>query len=238
MKLQDKLKHHRHLLVFIVLIFSSAIYAEEKPIYFIYLAGPEVFLPEPVAAGEENKALIEELSEASDWPFELAGLYPLDNEIDDFKTDIDTGLRIYQANIDLMQKADFIAANMIRFRGPSMDVGTAFEMGYMSGLGKPVFAYYEAEPFYNRKEDPGIYNQRVIEFYGLDDDAMVDPNGLNIENFQMSDNLMMIGAMQSGAGNVTESLEKVVLQIATYLINSHESAPQIQATQFGQIENP
>ena len=55
--------------------------AAEKPVYYVYLAGPEVFLPDPVKAGEDKKKLIESLNAAHDWPFRLVGLYPMDNEI-------------------------------------------------------------------------------------------------------------------------------------------------------------
>ena len=111
--------------------------ASSKPVYKIYLAGPEVFLPDPIGAGVAKKAIINDLNESHDWPFTLVGLYPMDNEIEDFAPNFKTGMRIYHANIDLMNKADYITANMVRFRGPSMDVGTAFEMGYMRGLNKP-----------------------------------------------------------------------------------------------------
>ena len=71
------------------------------------LAGPEVFLPEPVEAGQEKNDLIEHLNAAYDWPFRLVGLYSLDNTLPDFKPDRDTGLRIYRANIALMDQAPF-----------------------------------------------------------------------------------------------------------------------------------
>ncbi len=193
--------------------------ATEKPEYFIYLAGPEVFLPEAVAAGKAAKQRIAAISKAHNWPFELVGLYPLDNEIPDFKPDVDTGLRIYQANIDLMDKADVIAANMVRFRGPSMDVGTAFEMGYMAGLNKPVFAYYEATPFYGEPEKAGLYKDRVKTFYTVSaTDAHTDIHGQTIEDFGMSDNLMMIGAMQTANGQVADNFDAVIGQIAKYLL--------------------
>ena len=93
-----------------------------------------------------------------------------------------------------MDKAHFIAANMVRFRGPSMDVGTAFEMGYMRGAGKPVYAYYEAEPFYGESESPGVYAARVAKYYKLDPaNSRADIDGQSIESFAMADNLMMMG---------------------------------------------
>ncbi len=197
---------------------SAASAKSGKPEYFVYLAGPEVFLPDPIGAGVAKKAKIAELNAKHNWPFTLVGLYPMDNEIQDFKHDFRTGMAIYKANIDLMQKANFVTANMVRFRGPSMDVGTAFEMGYMLGLSKPVFAYYDAEPFYGQIERPGIYKDRVNQFYPVSEiKPGTDADGQSIEDFQMSDNLMMIGALESGSGNIAESFEQVILEIAEYL---------------------
>lgn len=190
-----------------------------KPVYHVYLAGPEVFLPEPIAAGAARKARIAALSRAADWPFVLAGLYPLDNEIPDFRPDFDTGMRIYHANIELMDRAYAVVANMVRFRGPSMDAGTAFEMGYMLGLGKPVFAYYDAAPFYGREEAPGKYVDRVRAHCPVSEhDPRVDADGLTVDDFGMADNLMMIGALESGAGAIAESFDRAIEQIAESLL--------------------
>lgn len=187
------------------------------PTYYVYLAGPEVFLPDPIGAGESKKALIQKLNRQHNWPFKLVGLYPMDNEIPDFKPDYATGLKIYYANIDLMNQADFVTANMVRFRGPSMDVGTAFEMGYMAGLDKPVFAYYDATPFYGVQEEPGIYQDRVKQHYPVAENGHTDVHGQSIENFQMADNLMMIGSMQKANGEIAQDFEQVILQIAEHL---------------------
>ncbi|GAA6138830.1 hypothetical protein NBRC116583_25770 [Arenicella sp. 4NH20-0111] len=198
--------------------FDSTQNPAQKPVYSIYLAGPEVFLPDPIAAGVSKKAKIAELNSRYDWPFTLVGLYPMDNEIENFKPDFKTGVIIYKANIDLMQKANFVTANMIRFRGPSMDVGTAFEMGYMNGLNKPVFAYYDAKPFYGEHEKPGIYRDRVKKYYPISpENEDTDADGQSIENFEMADNLMMIGSLLSGSGEIADSFEQAIIQIADYI---------------------
>ena len=145
----------------------------------------------------------------------------MDNEIEDFAPDFATGMKIYHANIDLMKKADFITANMVRFRGPSMDVGTAFEMGYMAGLDKPVFAYYDAKPFYGKDEKPGIYSDRVAKHYPLSKEKPGhDVHGQSIENFQMADNLMMIGSLETGEGKISDSFEMAVLKIADSIVKT------------------
>ena len=194
-----------------------------KRVFHVYLAGPEVFLPEPAAVGERKKARIAAISREACWPFELAGLYPLDNGIADLRGDFETGMRIFRANVDLMNRAHAVAANMVRFRGPSMDVGTAFEMGYVLGLGKPVFAYYDAAPFYGREESPGTYVDRVRRFCSVPahDDCRVDADGLFVDDFGMADNLMMIGALESGAGSIAGSFDEAIMQIARYLRAVH-----------------
>jgi nucleoside 2-deoxyribosyltransferase len=197
---------------------SSEATGQERPVYYIYLAGPEVFLPEPVLAGSEKKAIIARLSQESDWPFRLEGLYPLDNEIADFAPDPPTAIRIYQANMSQITQAHAVLANMVRFRGPSMDVGTAFEMGAARGMGKPVFAYYEAAPFYGEPEEPGLYVDRVADFYDLDEPPTADPDGISVENFGMADNLMMMGAIDDAGYGIETDFEQAVLNIAAHFM--------------------
>ena len=73
-----------------------------------------------------------------------------------------------------------------------MDVGTAFEMGYMRGANKPVFAYYDSKPFYGTTEQAGLYAERIAQLYPINPDKPgVDIHGQSIENFKMEDNLMM-----------------------------------------------
>lgn len=212
------------------LLMSEAPTAAATSVYYIYLAGPEVFLPDPAQAGEDKKALIQRLNEQNNWPFRLVGLYPMDTEIPAFKPDRDTGLRIYRANIGLMDKAHFIAANMVRFRGPSMDVGTAFEMGYMRGAGKPVYAYYDAEPFYGKSESPGLYPARVATYYKLDPtNPQTDIDGQSIENFAMADNLMMMGALDDAGADIHPSFRAAVLRIAEDLTARLSSANEDSA---------
>lgn len=188
----------------------------ELPIYYIYLAGPEVFLPEPVAAGAEKKGIIQRLSDENAWPFRLEGLYPLDNEIPSFMRDRPTAIRIYQANMRQITQAHAVLANMVRFRSPSMDVGTAFEMGAARGMGKPVFAYYEAAPFYGQPEEPGLYVERVAAFYGLEAPPAADPGGASVESFGMADNLMMMGAIDEAGFGIETKFEQAVLNVAAY----------------------
>ena len=95
----------------------------------VYLAGPDVFLPDAVAIGRRKKEL------CAHYGFE--GLYPFDNEIsgDHLGTRVD--LLIYRANVAMIHEADFGIFNLTPFRGSSADVGTVFELGMFAALAKP-----------------------------------------------------------------------------------------------------
>jgi nucleoside 2-deoxyribosyltransferase len=213
--------------------------AKQKNVYRVYLAGPDVFRPDAHVAGLSKKETIKKVSDRNEWPFTLEGLYPLDNEISNFGNNRDTGLKIYHENIKLMEQADFIAANMVRFRGPSMDTGTAFEMGYMTKADKPVFAYYDAKPFYGEAETALTYHHRMQKYYP----EMVDPsnltqdvNGLSIENFDMHDNLMMIGALSGTKYKGMESSFEAVIQNIGDHIMEHLNKEKLVEDAFAGID--
>lgn len=149
----------------------------------IYLAGPDVFWPNANDLGAAKKELCQQ--------YGFTGLFPLDTELDlSGLSSFEAGLAIFRANINLMDSCDLIIANMTPFRGPSMDVGTAFEMGYIAALNKQVWGY---------SLDPRVYSDRV-------EGTTTDTDGFAIESFAMVDNLMMVGAAEQLGGLVTETL--------------------------------
>lgn len=144
----------------------------------LYLAGPDVFLANPLEVARLKQAICQQ--------YGFTGLFPFDLSLDLASlSPFQQGMAIYQSNIELMNRSDLIVANMTPFRGPSMDVGTAFEMGYMAAQGKPVFGY---------SNDGRLYAERVAGVGGLDAD------GLSIEAFEMADNLMLEGAIALSNG--------------------------------------
>lgn len=153
----------------------------------VYLAGPEVFLPDALDIGAAKKAICA--------CHGLEGLFPLDNALDlSGLSPPDAGRAIFRANVALMQRADAVIANLSPFRGPGCDPGTAFEVGFMHALGKPVFAYANTALDHAR---------RVEDFHGGQverraDGRLFDPEGLEIENFGLIDNLMLDGAALEG----------------------------------------
>ena len=110
----------------------------------IYLAGPEVFLPNATALGERKKQI------CAAYGFE--GHFPLDNELSlDGLTPREAGLLIGRMNQDLIRRCDAVVANVTPFRGPSADVGTVWEMGFAAGLEHVVSAYSNnVAPFFDR----------------------------------------------------------------------------------------
>ena len=144
----------------------------------IYLAGPDVFLPDAVDIGRRKKDICAAHG--------LSGLYPLDNAIDRSAGDI--SLDIFKGCEAMMDAADAIIANLTPFRGPGADPGTAYELGYMAARGKFCLGY---------SNDPSIYAERVrlLTEVRSQDGRLVDADGLTVEDFGLGDNLMMIHAL-------------------------------------------
>ena len=154
----------------------------------IYLAGPDVFLPDAVEIGKRKAAICARHG--------VIGHYPLDNAVD--LSAPDASLQIFRGNEAMMDAADAIIANLTPFRGPSADTGTVYELGYMAGCGKFCLAY---------SNDPTLYLERVRRFGPVTksaDGLLTDRDGLIVEDFGHPDNLMMIHALDlHGAKLVT-----------------------------------
>jgi nucleoside 2-deoxyribosyltransferase len=132
----------------------------------VYLAGPDVFYPDAKERGENLKKICSKL--------DLEGVYPIDSELNlDKLSPVEKGIAIYNANIGLIRSCVAVVANMNPFRGCSMDVGTAFEMGFGSALRLIVVGYSSNQKYYKDR---------------------VTPDGLLIEDFDMIDNLMVHAA--------------------------------------------
>jgi len=145
----------------------------------IYLAGPDVFLPDAVETGRRKADICARHG--------LTGLYPLDNKVDLAASS--ASLDIFKGNEAMMDAADAIIANLTPFRGPSADTGTVYELGYMAGRRKLLFAY---------SNDPAAYRERVARNHKLTKSAggqLIDRDGLAVEDFGLPDNLMMIRAL-------------------------------------------
>ena len=127
----------------------------------------------------------------------LVGVFPGDYTNPDLTdSSPDQGFDISRAMEKLMRGCDALIADITPFQGPSADVGTAFEMGFMRALGKPIFAY---------SNDARLFSERVDAFWGGESRSRPTgereaPDGMIIENFRLADNLMLIGAVFNSGG--------------------------------------
>ena len=153
----------------------------------IYLAGPDVFFTDVTERAETLK------SQCDLWGLE--GVFPLDSEVK-LEEPIDqqkNGYLIYEGNLKLIESCAAVLANISPFRGPSVDAGTAFEIGYGLASGLIVVGYTSALSFYKER---------------------VEPDGLLIEDFEMIDNLMIHGATN---GRIFESSYKALEYLSNVL---------------------
>jgi nucleoside 2-deoxyribosyltransferase len=142
----------------------------------IYLAGPEVFLGDAIDVGGRKKELCAE--------YGFIGLFPFDNEAP--PADPNRDLSIYRANVAMVRQADCGIFNLTPFRGPHADVGTVFELGLLSGFGKPAFGYSnETESLIDRMRRDGLaaFDEASRQW--------LDASGMAIEDFGRADNLMI-----------------------------------------------
>ena len=157
----------------------------------IYLAGPEVFLPDPIGAGRRKVEMAARHG--------FVGLYPLDAALDL------TGLSkpeqarlISTANEGLMREADVLIANLTPFRGVSMDSGTAFEVGFMRALGRPVFGYTNVMADYAARA--AVFRARGTPV------GDGDRPDVQIEDFDGAENLMITAAIEASGGTVVRNV--------------------------------
>ena len=156
----------------------------------VYLAGPEVFLPNAREIGARKRGICQRRG--------LIGVFPSDEEgvCDPSQPPSEQGLAISRAMELTMRGCDAMIVNLTPFRGPSADVGSAYEMGFMRALGRPIFAYCNDErPFL----------ERVIAFYGgatslRSTGEHEGPDGMAIEPFALHDNLMLAGGIAGSGG--------------------------------------
>jgi len=160
----------------------------------VYLAGPDVFLPDARVVADAKRALCER--------YGFVGVSPVDNSADiSGLTKPEAARRISDANEASIRSCDLMVANITPFRGPSADVGTAYEMGFARALGKPVFAYTNiAGSLLERTRDLPDTGARAQPGGRLEDRFHME-----IEDFDRADNLMLVGAVEASGVQVVVS---------------------------------
>lgn len=134
----------------------------------IYLAGPEVFFPNALEIGDQKKKI------CTSYGFDAH--FPLDRLPDVGRDPLDVAKQIFSICLEMMDDSDLVVANMTPFRGVSMDVGTAIELGYMYAQGKPVFGYTnDVQDYAARVTTAGVMvSDQQVEDFGLSDNLMCE----------------------------------------------------------------
>jgi nucleoside 2-deoxyribosyltransferase len=160
----------------------------------VYLAGPDVFLPDAMAWMERKKAICA--------GFQLVGVSPLDDLPDQPPewADLPDWRRIALRNEAHIRGCSAIVANLTPFRGPSADVGTVYEIGFARGLGLKVFGYATVATAFLDRTLSSIGGGRQEA-----DGSWWDADGLLVEQFGLFDNLMIEGGITESGGLLVRS---------------------------------
>jgi nucleoside 2-deoxyribosyltransferase len=164
-----------------------------------YLAGPDVFLPNAVEIGRRKIARCAR--------FGIDARYPLDNEVGNLGSRRQMAMTISRLNEELIRGCDIVIANLTPFRSPSVDPGTAFEIGYARALEKRVFGY---------SASAATLLERTRAFLDLGHDAAVDADENAIEDFGLHDNLMIDGAIEACGGEIVTVPENALAAMAAF----------------------
>jgi nucleoside 2-deoxyribosyltransferase len=129
----------------------------------VYLAGPDVFLPESTAIGRRKQEICARHG--------LEGVYPGEGLDLDPRPEHEHAQLLFDACVAMMDRCVGGLCNLTPFRGPSADVGTAFEMGYLFARGVPVLGYTaHVHDYATRVED----RAHGVEDFGLADNLMLE----------------------------------------------------------------
>jgi nucleoside 2-deoxyribosyltransferase len=149
----------------------------------VYLAGPEVFLANAEAIAAAKKAICAAHG--------LVGVFPTDHRPDADGAPIEEHRRIYRLNEAHIRECDALIANLTPFRGPSADSGTAYELGFMRALNRPVLAYTNTTRDFAARTLAHL--SAHVRRRGAD--TWEDEEGMAIEAFGLADNLMLDGGV-------------------------------------------
>jgi nucleoside 2-deoxyribosyltransferase len=155
----------------------------------VYLAGPDVFFPDAEAMAAAKKRICAAHG--------LEGVFPTDPRADAAADAADAlWYAIYLRNEAHIRACDALIANLTPFRGPSADAGTVYELGFMRALGRPVLGYT------NVAEDFAQRTLRALGGHATRNAAgrWVDGEGLALEEFGLTDNLMIDGGIRAAGG--------------------------------------
>ncbi len=183
-----------------------------------------MFLRNAKEIGEQKKALCRK--------YGFVGVFPLDTEIEtQGKAPREIGFCISSLNEQLIRTCNFIIANLTPFRSPSADVGTAYEIGYAHALGKKVFAYTNIAVPFTKRTIAALNHQGNRAADG----RLRDSNDMFIEEYALTDNLMLDGCVHASTGGLVVE-QAPDDQLFTYLGGFEKCLRQAQQLKGTQVQ--
>lgn len=172
----------------------------------VYVAGPDVFRTDASAYADKVRKILSDNG--------LTPLLPIDNDVEDWRKHPSLiAMEIYAKNVAMIDQADAVIANIEPFRGPHMDPGTAFEIGYAVARGKRVYCY-----------SPHAKTVMVDRIeYVQADGRFWDNGGMMIEDFGNTENLMITVPC---VGGVLSTLEEAVAVLVSDLIDTEQKGEE------------
>jgi nucleoside 2-deoxyribosyltransferase len=154
----------------------------------VYLAGPELFLADAARIAAAKRAVCAAHG--------LTGVFPTDPPPVPPPSGEPEWYRLYLGNEAHIRSCDALIANLTPFRGPSADPGTAYELGFMRALGRPVHGFMNTA---------ARFGSRTLAALGPDarrraDGVWEDAEGMAVEEFDLHDNLMIEGGIRAAGG--------------------------------------
>jgi nucleoside 2-deoxyribosyltransferase len=167
----------------------------------IYLAGPDIYHPQGLQLAEQKKLVCAR--------YGLEGVAPSDFLVGlQFVGKPAGAAQLHRERLKIIAGCDVLIADMTPFRGPGMDAATAFEMGAMAGLGKPVVGYtHNAMPYAERIERLQAELDAPVTRVGT---KLVTPDGVAIEDFGVADAVIVAGAALAHGAPIAGDFESAV----------------------------
>jgi nucleoside 2-deoxyribosyltransferase len=167
----------------------------------VYLSGPDLFHSNAADIDANKKAICER------YGLEAVSQFDIDQERR-FGGDAPIATEIFNQTRALIKSCTLMVANISPFRGPSLEVSTALEIGMMLGFDKPVVGY---------SLDTRNYTERLMQLHNVfelplnkESNNLTAPDGLLVENFGTAEGALISGALQSAKMPISEDFESAV----------------------------
>lgn len=161
--------------------------------YKIYIAGPDVFLPNASEVLNQKKDICTK--------YNMIGLSPMDQflRLQETYQGLELAQKIYEYDVKLIEDCDIIVANCNPFRLALVDDGTSYEIGHGRAIGKTIYGYVT-----QKRPLPEIVQSRIplkvhVSGYLMDQDGY-----LVNEDFGNTVNLMIEFSIISSGGKLIE----------------------------------